>query len=73
MRIVKRFLVLFRSHPSPPADETVVDVTARCALSAVLKAKREIRLQHEWTFARVIPGPRKCLDVDAAARLVSAS
>jgi hypothetical protein len=71
-KTVKRFLVIFRSHPSPPFDSTVVDVSARCALSAVLAAKREIAVQHGWTLAQGIPWPRGCEDVDDAAAKIAA-
>ncbi len=68
---MKRFLVIFRSHPSPPVDETVIDVTAPCALSAILTAKREVQLQHGWTFVQVVPWPRGYVDVEDAAYRVA--
>jgi hypothetical protein len=67
---VKRFLVIFSSHPTPPADTTVVDVSAECAMSAMLIAKREAGIHHVWTFAQAVPWPRGCSDVDAAAERV---
>ena len=66
-----RFLVIFSSHPTPPVDMTVVDVTASCVLSALLTAKREVRVQHAWVFARAIPWPIGCRDVDEATKKVS--
>lgn len=69
--LMKRFLVVFDSHPSPPVDQTVVDVTAGCALTAIRDAKREVRLHHGWTLARAIPWPRGCSNVDAAARKIA--
>ncbi len=64
---MKRFLVVFDSHPTPPVDQTVVDVTATCALEAIRDATREVRLHHGWTVVRAIAWPRGCADVDEAA------
>lgn len=68
---MKRFLVIYHSHPAPPFDTTVVDVHAKCVLSALRDAKREIKLQHDWQFAQAVPWPRGCVDVDEAARRVA--
>jgi hypothetical protein len=58
--------VTFRSHPTPPVDETVVDVMAACVLSAVLEAKRVVLLHHGWTFVRAVPWPSYLTDVNDA-------
>ena len=63
-----RFLVLFRSH-GPPYDDTIVDIRSTSALRAMRDAKREVH--HGWIFARVVPWPRKCADVNEAMSAVS--
>jgi hypothetical protein len=61
---VKRWLVVFCSHPSPPSDATIVDVRARSELHAIAKAQRENVLPHPWGFVQAYPWPKDCADVD---------
>jgi hypothetical protein len=68
---VKRFLVIFHSHPTPPFDTTVVDVYAESPLGAMRDAKREAPPAHAWQFAQALPWPRGCADVNEAARRVA--
>ena len=65
---MKRFLVLFSSHPTGPADMTFVDVDASCTLSALCAAKRGTKLQHLWSFAQAVPWPHGTVDVEHAMK-----
>lgn len=72
MIIVKRFLVVFQSHPIPPSDATVVDVYAKNVLLAVRKARKEVPPHHEWCLVSVAPWPKGCANVDEAAERLMA-
>lgn len=56
--MTKRYLVIFSSHPEPPADATAVDVRAESELRAIAKAKRETQIHHPWTRVSAVPWPR---------------
>ena len=67
---MERYLVIFSSHPEPPSDATAVEILAESRISAIARARREVEIPHPWTFARAIPWPPGCPDVDVAlARL----
>lgn len=69
---MKRWLVIFSSHPTPPADTTVVEVRDTTELRAIAKAKRLAPPHHPWSSVTAIPWPKGCPGVDeAAARLAS--
>lgn len=70
---MKRWLVVFRSHPLPPVDSTVVDVTARSMLGAIAKARREALIPHPWHLVTATLWPRGCADIDAAVAKMAAS
>ena len=63
-----RYLVIFLSHPEPPADATFVDVRARNVLEAVRDARKASPPQHPWTLAIAYSWPMGCSDVDEATR-----
>jgi hypothetical protein len=65
-----RWLVVFQSHPTPPFDQTVVEVYAATQLHAVRDAKRA-HVSHPWHFAFARSWPRGCADVDAAAKKIA--
>ena len=65
-----RWLVMFFSHPEPPADMTFVDVRAPSSLAAIVAAREEQPLAHGWSLARAVRWPIGAADVDeAVARL----
>ena len=66
---MKRYLVIFSSHPTPPADATAVDVRARSELEAIRNAKRAARIPHPWAHVSALPWPRGCPGVDEALRV----
>ena len=69
---LKRYLVIFSSHPVPPADATAVDVRAAGELSAIAKAKRVVELHHPWSRVVAVPWPRG-LSIDEATATLAAS
>ncbi len=64
---MKRWLVIFSSHPAPPSDATVVDVRAPHELGAIQSARKSVAIQHPWAMVSAIPWPRGCPGVDEAA------
>ena len=63
---MKRWLVIFSSHPEPPADATAVDVRADGELAAIARAKQTTELHHPWSCVRAVPWPRG-LSIDEVA------
>ena len=66
---MKRWLVIFSSHPSPPADATAVDVCEQDELRAIAKARRAAPPHHPWAIATATPWPKGCPNVDEAVRI----
>lgn len=62
----QRWLVIFASHPRPPADATAVDVRATSELRAIHAAKKIAPLLHPWKYVSAIPWPQGCPGVDEA-------
>lgn len=67
--MLKRWVVIFSSHPSPPADATAVDVRAESELAAIAKAKATTELHHPWSGVRAVPWPRGLSIDEVAAKL----
>lgn len=70
---MKRWLVIFSSHPEPPSDSTVVEVRASTQIQAIAIAKRTTPPAHPWSSVSAIPWPKGCPSVDEAAALLDAA
>lgn len=70
-RRVMRYMVIFSSSPTPPADATVIDMSATSELEAIAKAKRYAHVPHPWTTVNAIPWPKGCRGVNQAVKRYS--
>lgn len=68
---MNRWLVIFSSHPEPPADMTFVDVRARNFLEAIVRARREQPPPHGWSLVSAYAWPMGCEGVDEATRKIA--
>lgn len=69
--MTRRYLVVFRSHPAPPSDVTIVDVRASGELHAIATARREMPPHHPWAIATARPWPRGCATVEQAMSAIA--
>lgn len=72
--MTRRFLIVFRSHNEPLADEHFVDAWGSSALEAIATARREKPPMHPWVIVRAWAWPKGCGGVvEAAEKLTGTS
>lgn len=73
MTNVRRYLVIFRSHPEGEvADITAVDSYGASPLEAIMTAKEVKPPHHPWCSVKAWPWPRGCPGVVEATEKLTA-
>lgn len=71
---MRRWLVIFSSHPTPPVDQVVVDVWSPTMLAAIAEAKREIGgVMGQWAKVEAAPWPRGVRSANDVAKKLAAA